>query len=48
MLKKFEFLEPFFKEFPNEIEGTLTIFRDTLPENIDDLARRLGFEENSG
>ena len=45
VLKKFEFLEPFFKEFPNEIEGTLTIFRDTLPENIDDLARRLGFEE---
>lgn len=45
VLKKFEFLEPFFKEFSNEIEGTLTIFRDTLPENIDDLARRLGFEE---
>jgi len=45
VLKKFEFLEPFFKEFPNEIEWTLTIFRDTLPENIDDLARRLGFEE---
>ena len=45
VLKEFEFLEPYFKEFPNEIDNILTTFRETLPENIDDLARRLGFEE---
>lgn len=45
VLKEFEFLEPYFKDFPNAIGSTLTIIREMLPENIDDLARRLGFEE---
>ncbi len=45
VFKEYEFLEPYFKDFPQVIGSTLTVIREMLPENIDDLARRLGFEE---